>query len=405
MQPFEIYKPSCLGGFLKRKEKKFFLLMSFIFCFKIKQYTIFTKSKLLFLGLFFISTNSLFSFTLYSRVSTGFYTSGTWSKIACGGITCGCSPLTGDDIVICAGYTVTLPIGSITIGPGGDCASITIKNGGTLNMLAAGTMLVKNGGVLTIETGGNLLVNGFTNQNNSDGVVIDGTLTLGGLNPVFSNGVGADIIGTGAITLGLGITYTNNGTIFGSGGPLPIELISFDARSNLKVVDLNWSTASEKNNDYFTIEKTKDGIRFDVVETIDGAGNSTSVLNYSTKDNSPYAGVSYYRLKQTDFNGAFTYSDLKMVDFQSSTDFTFDVYPNPNNGNNFNVLINADQGMDVLVVVYDAIGKKSYSKVIITQHSGQNVFFIDPSIKLSSGFYMISASSQQGVYNKKMIVK
>ncbi|MCX6296460.1 MAG: T9SS type A sorting domain-containing protein [Bacteroidetes bacterium] len=187
--------------------------------------------------------------------------------------------------------------------------------------------------------------------------------------------------------------------------PLPIELLSFDAKSNQKVVDLNWSTATETNSDYFTIEKTKDGSDFETVGTTDGAGNSTSVLNYATKDNSPFEGISYYRLKQTDFNGVFTYSDLKMVDFHSSSDFSFDVYPNPNNGDNFNISLNAGQGEEVVVVVYDAIGKVAYSKVITTQNKGENVFVIDPSSKLSPGIYMISASSQQGVYNKKMIVK
>ncbi len=187
--------------------------------------------------------------------------------------------------------------------------------------------------------------------------------------------------------------------------PLPIELLSFDAKPNGSKVNLSWSTATETNSDYFTIEKTKNGSDFESVGTTDGAGNSTSVLNYATKDNSPFEGISYYRLKQTDFNGDFKYSDLRMVDFHSSSDFFFDVFPNPNNGDNFNISLNADQGEEVVVVVYDAIGKVAYSKVITTQNKGENVFVIDSFGKFSQGIYMISASSQQGIYNRKMIVK
>lgn len=201
---------------------------------------------------------------------------------------------------------------------------------------------------------------------------------------------------------------TNNfyiSSINAAASPLPIELTRFTANVCDKSVCLDWTTLSETNNDYFTIEKTKDGSNFETVGTRDGAGNSTSLINYSLIDNSPYEGVSYYRLKQTDFNGDFIYSDLKMVEFESSIGFDFNIYPNPNNGENINLNITADKGEEIVVVVFDATGKESFSKVIITQNSGENVYAIDPSSKLASGIYLISATSKQEVCNKKMIVK
>ena len=186
--------------------------------------------------------------------------------------------------------------------------------------------------------------------------------------------------------------------------PLPIELLDFNALVCNKEVCLDWATASETNNDYFTMEKTKDGSNFEYVTTIDGAGNSTSILNYSTIDNSPYEGVSYYRLKQTDFDGNYSYSDLKMVNF-SDTEFSFNLFPNPSDGANINVALSANVGEEVLVVVYDATGKETYSKIIITQDSGENIYAIDPSTKLASGMYLISATSKQEVVNKKLIVR
>jgi hypothetical protein len=94
---------------------------------------------------------------------------------------------------------------------------------------------------------------------------------------------------------------------------MPIELLNFEAKLNGKVVDLFWSTASEVNNDYFTVERSKNGIVFEKVLEIDGAGNSASTLSYSTIDKNPFTGISYYRLKQTDFNKNFKYSNMVAV--------------------------------------------------------------------------------------------
>ena len=71
-----------------------------------------------------------------------------------------------------------------------------------------------------------------------------------------------------------------------------------------------------------TIEKTKDGVNFEQVKVVDGAGNSTSVINYSAVDNNPFSGNSYYRLKQTDFDGNFTFSSLQSMTLSSGS-FSF----------------------------------------------------------------------------------
>ncbi|MEO8146092.1 MAG: T9SS type A sorting domain-containing protein [Bacteroidia bacterium] len=111
------------------------------------------------------------------------------------------------------------------------------------------------------------------------------------------------------------------------GIPLPISVINFDAFKNNNVVDLKWTTATEINNDYFTIEKSKDGIHFASITTVDGAGNSSTTLNYATTDEQPYSGINYYRLKQTDFNGMFTYSKTVSVNFKN--DNALFIFPNP----------------------------------------------------------------------------
>lgn len=112
---------------------------------------------------------------------------------------------------------------------------------------------------------------------------------------------------------------------------LPIELISFDAFQADRVVNLKWITASEVNNDYFTVQKTKDGLTWETVGTVDGAGTSTEVKSYSLLDSNPYTEVSFYRLVQTDFDGTVVYSDWKSVALMS--DQAISIYPNPTKDN------------------------------------------------------------------------
>lgn len=95
--------------------------------------------------------------------------------------------------------------------------------------------------------------------------------------------------------------------------PLPIELLSFDARPEGSQVRLDWRTATERDNDYFTIERSANGEDFEDVGRVDGAGNSTTVLHYSDLDRWPLPGTSFYRLRQTDFDGTSTWSGTVAV--------------------------------------------------------------------------------------------
>jgi hypothetical protein len=127
-----------------------------------------------------------------------------------------------------------------------------------------------------------------------------------------------------------GMISMRNNTVFRpvqSFNPLPIELLSFSVHPIGTNVQLNWSTASEINNNYFTVQHTKDGINFEEVIRIPGAGNSVTKLDYSAIDKAPYEGVSYYRLMQTDFDGKFAYSYLVVVNLERPVNG--DIYPNP----------------------------------------------------------------------------
>lgn len=95
--------------------------------------------------------------------------------------------------------------------------------------------------------------------------------------------------------------------------PLPITLIGFTAKPEGPNVRLDWSTASERNNDFFTVERSADGVLFDPILTVPGAGHSDLPLSYTDLDRSPLLGVSYYRLRQTDHDGTSAVSPVVSV--------------------------------------------------------------------------------------------
>ena len=96
-------------------------------------------------------------------------------------------------------------------------------------------------------------------------------------------------------------------------GPLPVELLSFTAIRRNDNVQLKWQTASETNNDFFNIERSEDGRHWQTLGKMDGAGNSSETLAYTWTDQSPLRGLSYYRLKQVDFDGRYAYSWVRSV--------------------------------------------------------------------------------------------
>jgi hypothetical protein len=123
-------------------------------------------------------------------------------------------------------------------------------------------------------------------------------------------------------------------SVFGAGqavNPLPIELLTFDGKSEGSGNKLWWITASEINNDYFTLEHSRDGSSFETFFTKAGAGNSSIKINYEAYDDSPFNGITYYRLKQTDFNGKFSYSQIISIENKLDQITVSNIHPNPTN--------------------------------------------------------------------------
>lgn len=213
---------------------------------------------------------------------------------------------------------------------------------------------------------------------------------------------------TGTTTTGTVITsalvtsfspFTLASTLAGV-NPLPIELLSFSANYNSgNVVDLKWSTATETNNDYFTIERSKDGVFFTELNVIDGAGNSTTTLNYSSVDGSPLSNISYYRLKQTDFNGNYSYSQIVSVE-KNENHFEIVSAHYTESQNQLTVYFNCNNNCKINFELYDLIGRKIYS--CSENRLGENSEIVIPTDKISEGVYLIKAFNGNKLISKKV---
>ncbi|WP_210486733.1 T9SS type A sorting domain-containing protein [Rufibacter aurantiacus] len=113
--------------------------------------------------------------------------------------------------------------------------------------------------------------------------------------------------------------------------PLPVTLTSFTAKAQKDGVSLAWTTAAEKDNDYFQVERSMDGRNFSAIGQVKGNGNSNVRVDYHFLDSKLLGGTAYYRLKQVDYDGKFEYSKTLAVQTKAvaATEVTMKAYPNP----------------------------------------------------------------------------
>jgi hypothetical protein len=178
---------------------------------------------------------------------------------------------------------------------------------------------------------------------------------------------------------------------------LPIEYLTFAANRIGDKVQLDWSTISETNNKFFSIERSKDCKSFEKIGEIEGAGNSNITLNYLFYDDSPIKEVSYYRIKQVDFDGKFTYSETKSVRFENESIIL--VYPNPaqnsitiecnkSSSNKYQLELRNPEGQEVLSRSIDFVG----------------TFKIDLS-NFADGLYFLTLKNEVEQIQRKLLIQ
>jgi hypothetical protein len=196
------------------------------------------------------------------------------------------------------------------------------------------------------------------------------------------------------------ITYTglstfSKYTLKDGGQHLPISLMSFSGKQNKDNIDLAWKTASEINSDYFTVEKSADCKTFETAGKLDGAGNSNMVLKYDFVDKGAAAEAKstkiYYRLKQTDFDGKFTYSGIIVINLNSEESSGIEILsasPNPFKNDVFLSFSSISEG-PVVMKLYDMNGKlvKEQETEVM---EGVNTLTLSDNASLPKGMYFIN---------------
>jgi hypothetical protein len=191
----------------------------------------------------------------------------------------------------------------------------------------------------------------------------------------------------------------------GDGSPLPVTWLNFDAQFNNATsnVDVSWTTASEINNDYFEVMRSVDAVNFEVVGTVDGAGNSSLVKDYTFVDANPLSGLSYYKIRQVDFNGQNESTEIRAVNNNGGASAgTLFTYPNP--------LIGQD-----LTIVYSNLDKGNWEyrlvditgKIVLAQNrtSDLNAGTFNLNLEqLPAGVYLFQLNTQSQNFTRKITI-
>ena len=203
--------------------------------------------------------------------------------------------------------------------------------------------------------------------------------------------------------------YSNGTLVKGSGVALPLNLLSFNAKKiNEQVVQLDWSTTNESNTDKFDIEKSIDGINFKNIGSLKAKENSTSKTNYSFRDNNiPLSthDILYYRLKQINLNGTYSYSTIKALLWKNSKYNFVKVFPNPSDGV-YKLLLGGDDNVTTTstteITVNDITGKQVYH--FADKLPMNSIFDLDIRSKAASkGVYMLHVKIGKYQMSEKLI--
>lgn len=196
-------------------------------------------------------------------------------------------------------------------------------------------------------------------------------------------------------------------SIFAPGGglgnstPLPIELLEFKAICEQNTVNLYWSTASEKNVDYFTIEKSFDGINFYKVGNVIGAGNSSTLKNYQLNDPDYNGALTYYRLVETDFDGNIYYHGIRTVECDNENGF-LNVFYSEGEGIVANLYTGKFKKFEF--TVYDAAGRLILNNIQSLSEGSYRIPVSDTKI-LAKGIYFVSVFDGKEIKTVKVLVK
>ena len=212
-------------------------------------------------------------------------------------------------------------------------------------------------------------------------------------------------LGFGAQSIVIGMAVSSlNGTSTSSASfdnltenstALPIQLLNFSASNEHdEFVSLKWQTGMEENNDHFEIERSTNGTSFDKIVSVKAVGNSSTLQSYSAVDSKPENGLNFYRLKQVDLDGRYTYSTVKSIRFGAGASPV--VYPNP-----VSTVLTAVPGVEPIreIVIYNVMGKAVQFEMGHNNDAEMNVNVAG----LSAGVYFVKVKTESKIFQFKIV--
>ena len=285
----------------------------------------------------------------------------------------------GDTLVIQAGDTITIT-SNVTFNGVIQIYGVLVFDVGKLNMDSGSSIQLATGSdIISLSSGQNdqIRIGGANNKISTDEInnlttpnqLTEGSLTGGGC----------------AVTLDC------------EDDPLPVEVIYFYATGHEKVVSLHWATSMEENFDFFTLERSSDGTSFyDLAFIYSKTEFTTSTKQYLFVDEMPLGGLSYYRLKATDFDGSFEYHGVVAVNRDNSNPDIL-IFPNPGTGDQFTISFSGKKATTFRVC-------KLTGEVVRQGILKPGINELGTVSTLSSGVYLIQVETQN-IISKKIIVK
>ncbi|NUM49501.1 MAG: T9SS type A sorting domain-containing protein [Flavobacteriales bacterium] len=209
-----------------------------------------------------------------------------------------------------------------------------------------------------------------------------------------------------ANTTPFNLTWSLSGGVTLSCVPLSVEMLSFTGVNMGSKNMLDWVTVSEKEFNYFEIQRSADAENFVTLGRMKAMNNKNIHFTYVFNDDSPAEGVNYYRLKQVDLEGKFEYSEIISIQMGSNEKLSVkNIYPNPTSGQiNIDVFSDAETALEIKLT--DLLGKTVYTEMVQTA-KGLNVFRISEE-KIPDGMFFLSlvSSDEEGFkYTQKIIRK
>jgi len=281
----------------------------------------------------------------------------------------------------------------ITGGPGSE---LSVDGGGssrTLHVTGDLGDATNNGVIYNVQAStDHMVVDGTLYGKNNDAFTGSGTISGGSLNVKNGTTCGSPCPATGGFS-----SCTSGDSFCTTNSILPVTLVSFSAQAASSKIALKWSTASELNFDYFSLQRSGDGITFAEIAQVKGHGTTNEMHNYSYADTNPIIGRSYYRLTSVDFDNYQQIFNVVSIDFDGEK--RFHVTPNPSDGSTLQLSFNFVNDIEAQVIIYDNLGS-----VVGTYHvAGSNAINIDNTLR--SGVYLAKYTSSTFTKTERFIVK